>query len=167
MKTIFFLLMACLQAGSLHAEQKSTIGETAWINVKEIPFSYLARIDTGSKSSSIHATNTAIADASRIYSENIGKNITFQTTNRDGKSQWLTAIITRVSNIRNSQKTEQRYVIQLSLSWEDVTKTVEVNLRNRSSMNYKLLIGRNFLSNDFLVDVDMKAKPSKQLHSKD
>ncbi len=166
MKIILFLLIACLSAGLTHAEQRSTIGETAWIRIGGIPLSYLARIDTGAKTSSIHATNIEIINGSAVYSENIGKSITFQTINRDGIYQPLTAVITRISSVRNGQRTEQRYVIRLSLSWKNMKKTVEVNLRNRSMMNYKLLIGRNFLSKDFLVDVDMRADPSKQFHPK-
>jgi len=164
MKTILFLLITCLPAGLLHAGQKSTIGETAWINIAGIPFSYLARIDTGAKTTSIHATNIEVINESAAYSGNIGKTITFQTMNREGKSQTLTAIITRVSNIKSGQGTEQRYVISLPLSWKNVTKVIEVNLRNRSQMNHKLLIGRNFLSKDFLVDVDMRADQLKQFH---
>ncbi len=161
MKILFFFLITCLPAGLIYAEQKSSIGETAWINITGIPFSYLARIDTGAKTTSMHATHIMITNESIVYTENIGKRITFQATNRDGKSQPLTTVITRVSTIKNGKGIEQRYVVQLSLSWKNVKKTVEVNLRDRSRMNYKLLIGRNFLSKDFLVDVDMRAKQSK------
>jgi hypothetical protein len=164
---LFFFFTTCLPPCLLHAGQKTTIGETAWINIAEIPFSYLARIDTGAKTTSIHATNIKITNKSKLPAKNIGKEITFQTINRNGKSQLLTAIITRVSNIKNGKGTEQRYVIQLALSLKNVKKTVEVNLRDRSRMNYKLLIGRNFLSQDFLVDVDRKAIQSKQFHPKD
>ena len=69
----------------------------------------------------------------------------------------MTAVIVKVSTVKNSQGTEQRYVIELPLSWKHVKKNVQVNLRDRSKMTYKLLIGRNFLSHDFLVDVDKKA----------
>jgi len=165
--TLFFSLITCFPLELLHAEQKAIIGETAWINIAGIPFSYLARIDTGAKTTSIHATNIKITNKSKIPAENIGKTITFQAANRTGESQPLTAIINRVSNIKNGTGTEQRYVIQLALSWENITKTVEVNLRDRSRMNYKLLIGRNFLSQDFVVDVDRKAIQSKQFHTKD
>lgn len=167
MRTIFFLLILCLSGSQVHAERKTIIGQTAWINVEGIPFSYLARIDTGAKSSSIHATHIQISDKSPEYSQNIGKPIVFQTMNGEGKAQSVTAVISGVSAIRNSQGIEYRYVIKLPLSYKNVTKNVEVNLRNRSQMNYKFLIGRNFLSEDFLVDVDIRAdqrEVSKQLH---
>jgi hypothetical protein len=34
---------------------------------------------------------------------------------------------------------------------------IYVNLRDRSHMNYKLLIGRNFLKHNYIVDVSEKS----------
>lgn len=157
MKTMLFMLTFCLLGGIGYAGQKATIGETAWIGVEGVPFSYLARIDTGANVTSIHALDVKITDENSVPQKNVGKAIIFQTMNRDGKTQRLTGVITRVSTVKNSQGTEQRYIIELPLSWKHVKKKVEVNLRDRSKMTYKLLIGRNWLSNDFLVDVDIQA----------
>ncbi len=156
------IVLSCLLFFSLIgtqalAEQKALIGETAWIEVDTIPFAYLARIDTGARVTSIHAVNVKITGGSAVANENVGKTISFQTVNRDGKTEQVTAVIVKVSTVKNSQGTEQRYVIELPLSWKHVKKNVQVNLRDRSKMTYKLLVGRNFLSQDFLVDVDKKA----------
>ena len=151
------LFFSCFSGTQAWAEQKGLIGETAWIGVGGVSFSYLARIDTGARVTSIHATEVKITDGSVDPKKNIGREITFITMNRAGKSQQLTGCIKRISTVKNSQGTEQRYIIELALSWKDVNKTVEVNLRDRSRMTYKLLVGRNWLSGDFLVDVDMKA----------
>jgi hypothetical protein len=158
MKTTLILFIFCLLGSQVYAEQKAMIGETAWIEVGGVSFTYLARIDTGARVTSIHATEVKIAGENSVPKKNIGKTITFKTMNRNGKVQQVTGVITKVSTVKNSQGTEQRYVIELPLSWKDVNKKVEVNLRDRSKMTYKLLIGRNFLSKDFLVDVDMKAR---------
>jgi len=155
---LFFL---CLPGTQALAKQKALIGETAWIEIGGVPFSYLARIDTGARVTSIHATDLKITNGSLGPKQNIGREITFKTMNRTGKIQRLTGRIKRISTVKNSQGTEQRYIIELALSWKDVNKTVEVNLRDRSRMTYKLLIGRNWLSGDFLVDVDMKAGNSR------
>ncbi len=160
--TTVCLFFFCLAGVNCLAEQKSLIGETAWIEVGDIPFAYLARIDTGARITSIHAVDVTITDRSAVPDENVGKMISFQTINRDGKVQQLTAVIVRVSTVKNSQGTEQRYVIELPLAWKHVKKKVEVNLRDRSRMTYKLLIGRNWLSEDFLVDVDMKAAEKRE-----
>ncbi|MEA3469186.1 MAG: RimK/LysX family protein [Thermodesulfobacteriota bacterium] len=158
--TIICLFFSCLVGTQAWAEQKKLIGETAWVEVGDIPFAYLARIDTGARITSIHAVDVKITDGSSVPDENVGKTVAFQTVNRDGKNQVMSAVIMKVSTVKNSQGTEQRYVIELPLSWKDVNKKVEVNLRDRSKMTYKLLIGRNWLSKNFLVDVDMKA-PAK------
>ena len=155
--TIICLFFSCLVGTQAWAEQKILIGETAWVEVGDIPYAYLARIDTGARVTSIHAVDVEIMDGSSVPDENVGKTVSFKTVNRDGKIQAMSTVIVKVSTVKNSQGIEQRYVIELPLSWKDVNKKVEVNLRDRSKMTYKLLIGRNWLSKDFLVDVDMKA----------
>jgi len=157
LKTVLFLFIFGLLGNQSYADQKTIIGKTAWIGIGGVSFSTLARIDTGARITSIHATDIKITDEHVVAQKNIGKTITFQTMNHDGKVQQITERITKVFIVRNSQGTEPRYVIELHLSWNQGNKKVEVNLRDRSKMTYKLLIGRNWLSKDFLVDVDMKA----------
>jgi hypothetical protein len=43
--------------------------------------------------------------------------------------------------------------VLLTLRWKDFEKEVLVTLNDRTDMEYPLLIGRNFLRGDFLVDV--------------
>jgi hypothetical protein len=45
-------------------------------------------------------------------------------------------------------------MVRLALQWKDFSKEVLVTLNDRTDMTYPLLIGRNFLQGDFLVDVD-------------
>jgi len=46
-------------------------------------------------------------------------------------------------------------MIPLTLRWQGSNKVINVNLRNRDTMTYKLLIGRDWLSKDFIVDIDI------------
>lgn len=55
----------------------------------------------------------------------------------------------------SAQGREKRYLVRLTLSAMGVRKTILVNLRDRSQLRYKLLLGRNWLADDFLVDVDL------------
>jgi len=155
-----FFLFFCYPQTANTAQQKNIIGETAWISIAGISVPYLARIDTGARITSIHAMDIQIEKQSTNPKENIGKAISFTTINRNGKAHTINGVIQKVSTVKNSQGTEQRYVIDLPLTWNHVTKTVAVNLRDRSQMTYKLLIGRNWLQHDFLVDVDLKAPKS-------
>lgn len=155
--TVVCMFFFIITGPGVSAAEKNIIGETAWIEVGGVPFAYLARIDTGARTSSIHAVEVKVIDGADRPEENVGKTVSFKTVNRGGKVYIMTAIIVRVSTVTNSQGTEQRYVVELPLSWRHVKKTVQVNLRDRTMMQYKLLIGRNWLAEDFLVDVDLEA----------
>ncbi len=133
---------------------KHIIGQTALIEVVEVGLAFKARIDTGAKRTSIHATNIEVDGESAVISENIGKEITFRAVNEKNESREVKTIIKDVSSVRNSQGQELRYVVEMELTWNGVSKKVKVNLRNREKMAYKLLIGRNWLANDFVVDVE-------------
>ncbi len=133
---------------------KHIIGQTEMIVVVETGLAFKARIDTGAKHTSIHATDISVEGGSEVMAENIGKEITFKTSNEKNESRYIKTAIKEVSRVRSSQGREFRYVVELKLSWKDVSKKVKVNLRNREKMTYKLLIGRNWLENDFIVDVE-------------
>ncbi len=160
MKTFIMIIslcaFSCLGTGLLAAE-KTIVGQTAWLEVGGVPFNFLARVDTGANTTSIHAVDVKVIDGSSEPKENVGKTISFQTLNREGKSKKLSVPIVRISTVKNSQGVEQRYVVNLLIISDNIKESVEVNLRDRSKMAYKLLIGRNWLSEDFLVDVDLKA----------
>jgi hypothetical protein len=162
MKNNFLLLVSFLALFSCSTSPYlGIVGETATIKVVEADMDYLSRIDTGAKSTSIHATNIKIKNDSAKKKENIGKNITFTTTNAQNKTQVVSAKIVDVSTVKNSQGVEQRYIVEMTLRYKGRDKKIMVNLRNRSEMTYKLLIGRNWLAGDYLVDVTKKAEVEK------
>jgi hypothetical protein len=151
----FVVLIACQ---SWAEAEKKIIGETAWIEVGGLDSPLLARIDTGARICSIHAIDVQVEDPAANLKDNVGREVRFTVENRAGRRQEMRARIAKVSTVKNSQGIEERYVIMLPLSWQGISKVVEVNLRDRSRMSYKLLIGRNWLSHDFVVDVDKKAE---------
>ncbi len=157
----FLTVLPVAQAGTETA-QKKIIGDTAWIEVGGLGFPLLARIDTGARICSIHAIDVRVDDPAPELQDNVGKDVRFTVENRLGQRQEMHSRIVKVSEVRNSQGIEKRYVILLPLAWQGIEKEVEVNLRDRSRMSYKLLIGRNWLSHDFLVDVDIKADNGKK-----
>ena len=64
--------------------------------------------------------------------------------------------ISVTTRARRNGEVDKRYKVLLTLKWNDVDKEVLVTLNDRADMEYPLLIGRNFLRGDFLVDVAMK-----------
>jgi hypothetical protein len=153
-KSLIFSLLLVLAPGCEDPETtKPIIGKTARIKITEANLEYLARIDTGARITSIHAINIAVQDGETDKTKNIGKSISFDTANEKGDNKQIFTKIVDVGKVRNAQGVEYRYVVDLKLNWNDVNKSGFVNLRDRSAMNYKLLIGRNWLSDEFKVDV--------------
>jgi len=151
---IQFWLPAPVGAETL-CRDKRIIGQECWVHVDELDLNYLARVDTGATTTSLHATNLVIDDATGDHLENIGKKIHFRTIATDGESRWMEAEIAKVQTVLSAQGREKRYMVWLTLTANGVSKRILVNLRDRSRLRYKLLMGRDWLAQDFLVDVDM------------
>lgn len=137
---------------------KQVIGATATITelTSGLPFS--ARIDTGAASCSIHTIKWEIKDPAKRPPDNVGKPIRLLIKNDRGEEQWIDAVISGRVRIRNSALDDDdyhgRYKVRLPFEWNGFKKEVEVTINDRTEMEYPLLMGRNYLSGDFLVDVD-------------
>ena len=55
--------------------------------------------------------------------------------------------------VRNAERSEVRVYVELTLRHDGVSKRVLANLNDRAGLTYALLLGRNWLEDDFLVDV--------------
>ena len=136
-------------------KKKRVIGATTTVLEKQSGLLFRARVDTGSKSCSLHIEEMKIDDEAEKMVENIGKVVHFRVKNGNSKSHWLEGRIAGYVIIKTSDARVRRYKVPLTLRWKGIEKTVLVTLNNRSGMKYPLMLGRNFLRGDFLVDVDI------------
>ncbi|MDD9194363.1 RimK/LysX family protein [Aliivibrio sp. S3MY1] len=163
-KLILSTCLLLLSTSSFAAEScsnKTIVGQIETIHVKELGSNYEARIDTGAATTSIHATNIEIIgknDESEDMRDHLGDTVKFTTYNEVGEASEHTGRIIKVSKIRNAQGVERRYAVQMHLEFDGKDKKIAVNLRDRSKLDYKLLIGRNWLAGDYLVDVEKNAE---------
>lgn len=104
----------------------------------------------------MHCDAFEIQQASNDPKENIGKPIRFRTKGVDGKTKWLRAKVADFVVVKTAEHDEERYTVRLRLRCEDVVKEVLVTLNNREKMTYPMLLGRNFLRDDFLVNVSLE-----------
>jgi len=152
-------VLLCSLTGPAAAESsrldKVIIGRTCRVQVEELGLDYLARVDTGASITSIHATDFLIEKGTSDPLDNVGRKINFLTVSSDGQYKRMTAEIAEIQTVVSAQGREKRYLVRLTLSAMGVRKTILVNLRDRSQLRYKLLLGRNWLTDDFLVDVDL------------
>jgi hypothetical protein len=133
------------------------IGATTVVTVVNASMPLPARVDTGATSCSIHCEAFEIKDADPDPKVNIGKAVRFLIKHDDGEGEWIEAKIVDHVKVRTSEREDERYKVNLKLRWEDVEKKVQVTLNDRQSMKYPLLLGRNFLRDDFLVNVSLDA----------
>jgi hypothetical protein len=121
-----------------------------WVeNVRVYPggITVKAKLDTGAKTSSLDCE--CITPFKRD-----GKDwLSFSIKNHQGNIVRLEKPVTRIARIkRHFGKEQKRYVVKLGICLGSVYREAEVTLVDRSGFNYSLLVGRNFLKDDFLID---------------
>ena len=113
-------------------------------------FDLQIRIDTGAKTSSLH-----VDDIKKERREGkLGVAFTLHPDIYD------VDVITRcwapISDVRRIKSSngavEQRLIIKTKMVMSTVEKEIEITLSNRSDMSYLMLLGREGMGSDFLVD---------------
>ncbi len=122
---------------------KRVIGQTAWAEIPEAGLRLLGRVDTGAASTSVHAESIRLN----------GREVEFELVNRIGKRVKMRAPLAKISVVRNGVGSEQRMYVDLTIRHEGVEKQVRAGLNDRSGLDYALLLGRDWLQDDFVVDV--------------
>ncbi len=144
--------------------QKRIIGATATLTETNSGLTFPARIDTGAETCSLHVERIEIQDKTAKRVRNVGKTLRFLLKGSDGKTQWVEGIVADAVRVKSSSlksgEFDHRYKVRLTLQWKNFRKEVLVTLNDRTSMDYPLLVGRNFLQGDFLVDVDLDKEQS-------
>lgn len=159
---LWFLSILPMKGETVAAHSKRIIGATATITESTSGLAFAARVDTGAATCSINATKWVIEDSAQRPLGNIGKPIRVLLKNEKGDEAWIDAVVAARVRVRSSVQKEDdyhgRYKVRLPLEWNGVSKTVLVSINDRTDMDYPLLIGRDFLRGDFLVDVDIDSR---------
>lgn len=128
---------------------KEVIGWVEKVTIHPGALELKAKIDSGAKTSSIHC------DCQNFIEKDGEKYVSFVVTNFDGSQVRLERRIERFATIkRHFGEAQERAVIMLGICVAGVYKEAEVNVIDRSGLNYQILIGRNFLAGDFLIDTE-------------
>lgn len=153
----FSLSQACSANDAMKKSEKQIIGATATLRETLSGLAFPARIDTGAATCSLHVEKLEIQDKSAKRTSNVGKTARFLLRDAEGNTKWIEAPIAAAVRVKSSSlrsgEYDHRYKVRLTLEWKGCRKEVLVTLNDRTNMDYPLLVGRNFLENDFLVDV--------------
>jgi len=119
------------------------IGNYENIDLQEFSiFQIPAKVDTGARISSLHC--------SYIEKQN-GDIVAFKPIKSD---KIFYKKIHRVVSIKSSNgQSESRYTIITTVYFNKKPYEIEFSLSNRNLMQYKILLGTNFIENRFLIDV--------------
>lgn len=114
----------------------------------ELKIKHKARIDTGAKTTSLHAVNIEeVEQRGELF-------VKFQTVDAEGK---VVEVVRKVDTTQRVSNTSgfisKRYVIKEKIKMGNIEREILINLNDRSGMEYKFLVGRNLLLGRFIVDV--------------
>jgi len=136
-------------------QNKVILGSEEWCSFPELGIPTIkARVDSGAKTSALHAINIAPFiknDANWVKFDinpiqNNTKTVIHCEAPLVGKR-----IVKSSSGFR-----EHRYVIQTSISIGETKWPIEMTLTNRDSMGFRMLLGREAMSGRILVDPEQK-----------
>lgn len=153
MKVYLLSLFLCLVSvtPSAHAQllkEKVLIGRIEWVSLPELKLKHKARIDTGAKTTSMHAVNIEeVEQRGELF-------VKFQTVDAEGKTVEIVRKVETSQKVSNTSGfVSKRYVIKEKIKLGTIEREVLINLNDRSKMDYKFLVGRNLLLGRFIVDV--------------
>ena len=146
MKSVFVLLSVL--ALPVMAAEPTLYGRYEYIKLPEIGETLQAKMDTGALTASLSAKNI------ETFTRDGEPWVRFQLATKGASDKVYEHKVARISKIKNradedDDKQEpasaKRPVVDLEMCLGNVKRTVEVNLTDRSSFNYPLLIGAKAL----------------------
>lgn len=130
---------------------KKKLGWREWVALPELGVNAIkVKVDTGAKTCALHA----------YFIEAFEKNgeswVRFGLHPNQGDFKTTINCEAKVSDRRQVSDSgghvEERYIINTRVTVGESTHTVEITLTNRDSMRFRMLLGRNLLSEGYVVD---------------
>ncbi len=114
------------------------IGALPELGISALPI----KIDTGAKTSSLHATNIT------IFEKDNQPWVRFDTINSNCKIITIEAKVFDQREVKSSNgETQTRFVITTNLTLDEHTWKIQLTLADRSKMRFKMLLGRRAMEN--------------------
>ncbi|OED39275.1 alpha-L-glutamate ligase [Chromatiales bacterium (ex Bugula neritina AB1)] len=137
------------------AHQKFIAGAQEWCSLPQLDIAAVqARVDSGAKTSSIHAFN--IEPFTRNSSPWVRFDIHPIRQNRRVTIRCESPTIDRRIVKSSNGQSEKRFVIRTPLTLNGQTWDIELTLANRDTMGFRMLLGREAMSGRLLVDSEEK-----------
>jgi hypothetical protein len=143
---IALFMVIFVPGGIIEAKERITVGLVEEVVLLPWGVKLPARIDTGAAQTSLDARDMVIK----------GDMVDFKLPEKYGGLQLNLPIVAR-KTVRSAEASEQRPVVIMEFCIGSKHIRTRVNLNDRSKVKYPLLVGRNALKKNFIVDC-MKEK---------
>ena len=127
------------------------IGRLEFVDFPELGIGELeAKVDTGAYTSSLHCSEIIVE----------GNNVRFivlDDAHPSFEGKWFSLPIEKFTTVKSSNgHTQERVVVKTKMKILDEEFDIFLTLTNRKDMKYPVLLGRKFLKNKYLVNVNIK-----------
>lgn len=140
---------------ALESQQKTLIGSEEWCSLPSLGLPAIkARVDSGAKTSSIHAIN--ITPFRKHGQPWVSFEVHPIQQSRLVVVRCEAAVIDRRKVRSSSGETETRIVVSVPLKLGEDQFDIELTLTNRDSMGYRMLLGRQAMVGRLLVDPEQR-----------
>ena len=141
--SVFLTFLALLLVGTTgaYAGEKTIVGEVEDVILLPWGIKLPARIDTGASTSSLDARDLKVKDG---FAE-------FNLSKKYGGLHLRLPVVDWLT-IRSAEASEERPIVEVEFCIGPKRVRTRVNLNDRSTVRYPVLIGRNALKENFVVD---------------
>ena len=136
---------------SATAQNKQAVGWVERVCIYPGGLVFRAKLDTGAKNSSLNASHIT------EFKRDGEQWVRFQITDLHDNTVTIERKVHRVAKIKNNHgRPQERLAVLLGICLGNSYREAEVNLVDRSSFNYQILIGRSFMRGNVMVDPSKK-----------
>lgn len=144
----------------VHYHDKSyvVLGWREWVSLPDLGISKIkAKIDTGARTSSLHAFGI------KRFKYRGHDKVRFEIHPVQRNDQLIIKCTADLVDIRNvidsGGHRELRHVIETTVSLGGLTRSIQITLTDRSTMNFRMLLGRKALQSYYIID------PARSFHT--
>lgn len=132
-------------------DKQMTLGWEEWLSLPELGLPALkAKVDTGARTSALHAS--VIEPFGSAKKPQVRFLVQPNPANLELGVVCSAPVIDRRMVTSSNGESELRYVIRANLQMGDRNWPVELTLTDRTTMNYRMLLGRSAISDNMIVD---------------